>query len=451
MYKVEKAKKRDLNYIRKIYDKASEFLKKNKVNQWQNGYPNNEIIEKDFENGNLYVLKNDNDIVGAMAFLKEEEPTYKKIYDGNWLTNNIYYTIHRISVLNKGQGLSKYFFEYAINQCKNDSIKSLRIDTHKDNLVMQRALTKMGFEYCGIIYLKDGDKRIAFERLIDKDMKEYVNEVFSSERALYNKKKIKLINCKIQGEEDGESALKECEDVIVEGTLFDLRYPIWHTNNIDLSNVEMTINCRAPMWYVNNINIKDSNLSCVKGLRECNNVNINNCKIDSQEYAWKCNNILIENSTLNGEYMFLNSNNIKLENVNFSGKYSFQYVKNLEINNCKLNTKDAFWHTENVTVRDSYIKGEYLAWYSKNLKLINCVIEGTQPLCYCEGLILENCAMVNCDLSFEYSDVTADIKGDVDSIKNPLKGYIECGKNTKIILENSKYNFDGQIIFKDKE
>ena len=92
---------------------------------------------------------------------------------------------------------------------------------------------------------------------------------------------------------------------------------------------------------------------------------------------------------------------------------------------------------------------EYLAWYSKNLKLINCVIEGTQPLCYCEGLVLENCTMINCDLSFEYSEVNAKINGNVDSIKNPLKGYIECGSKTQIILENSKYDFKGEIVLKD--
>lgn len=449
MYTVEKAKSNELNIIKNIYNKASEFLKTNNVDQWQNGYPSIDVIKNDFENGNLYVLKQDDYILGVMAFIKEEEPTYKKIYNGNWLSNNIYYTIHRISVLKKGQGLSKYFFEYAIDKCIEDGVFSLRIDTHKDNLVMQKALNKMGFEYCGIIYLKDGDKRMAFERLIEYQMKEYVNEIFSSERALYNKKKIKLFNCKIQGEEDGESALKECEDVIVEKTLFDLRYPIWHTNNIDLNNIKMTVNCRAPMWYSNNININDSNLNCVKGLRECNNINMINVCVDSQEYAWKCNNINIENSTLKGEYMFMNSSNIKMDNVNFSGKYSFQYVNNLEINNCKLNTKDAFWHANNVTVKDSYIKGEYLAWYSKNLKLINCVIEGTQPLCYCEGLVLENCTMINCDLSFEYSEVNAKINGNVDSIKNPLKGYIECGSKTQIILENSKYDFKGEIVLKD--
>ena len=39
----------------------------------------------------------------------------------------------------------------------------LRIDTHKDNLPMQRALAKFGFSYAGIIYIESGAERLAYE------------------------------------------------------------------------------------------------------------------------------------------------------------------------------------------------------------------------------------------------------------------------------------------------
>ncbi len=448
MYKIELAKIDEIYQIKKIYNLASEFLKNNNVDQWQNDYPSIEIIQNDILKQQLYVLKEENELLGVMAFLKEEEPTYKNIYNGKWKTNNIYYTIHRITVINKGKGLSKYLFDFAFNICLKDKVTSLRIDTHINNLVMQKTLKKYGFKYCGLIYLLDGSERIAFEKEIIMNYETFERQIFSTERALYNKKDIILKECSISGEEDGESALKECDNVIVEKTLFDLRYPIWHTHNISLKDIEMTLNCRAPMWYSNEIIIESSKLNCVKGLRECSNIEIKKSEINSQEYAWKCKNINVNDSSLSGEYMFLDSQNINLNNVNFNGKYSFQYVKNLNIMNSKIITKDAFWHASNVIVKDSYIKGEYLGWYSKNLTFINCTIEGTQPLCYCEGLVLENCKMINCDLSFEYSDVNAIIDGDVLSIKNPLKGRIQCGKNTEIILENSKYIFEGEIINK---
>lgn len=115
---------------------------------------------------------------------------------------------------------------------------------------------------------------------------------------------------------------------------------------------------------------------------------------------------------------------ITLKNVDFKGKYSFQYIENAVLENCIFDTKDAFWHAKNVVVRDSVVKGEYLGWYSDNLVFDNCKITGTQPLCYCEKLKLINCEMENTDLSFEKSDVTAEILTPIDSVKNPRSGRI---------------------------
>jgi hypothetical protein len=120
------------------------------------------------------------------------------------------------------------------------------------------------------------------------------------------------------------------------------------------------------------------------------------------------------------------------------GKYSFQYVNDVEIRNSSLDTKDAFWHSKNVTVYDSFVKGEYLGWYSENLKFVRCKIEGTQPLCYTKGLVLEDCEMIDCDLSFEYSEVQASIRGHVTSVKNPSAGYIHADSIGEIIFDENQ-------------
>ena len=109
-------------------------------------------------------------------------------------------------------------------------------------------------------------------------------------------------------------------------------------------------------------------------------------------------------------------------------------MENLEIRNSYLDTKDAFWHSKNVTVVDTTLKGEYLAWFSEGLTLINCHITGTQPLCYCKDLKLINCTMEGTDLSFEYSDVEAEIRGHVDSVKNPRSGNITLDSVGEIIM-----------------
>ena len=129
--------------------------------------------------------------------------------------------------------------------------------------------------------------------------------------------------------------------------------------------------------------------------------------------------------------------NLNFDNVSLNGKYSFQYIENSKFINCNFNTKDAFWHAKNIVVENSIVKGEYLAWYSENITFINCKIIGTQPLCYCKGLKLINCEMIDCDLSFEKSEVEATITSSITSVKNPLKGSIEVIEIKELILDTN--------------
>lgn len=271
----------------------------------------------------------------------------------------------------------------------------------------------------------------------------FENRSFPSERALYGVHDTVLRNCTFDGEEDGESALKEAEGVKLDGCYMNLRYPLWHDKNAELKNVTMTDKCRAALWYSDGISIVDSHLLGIKALRECSRVSISGTQIVSPEFGWKCNSVNIGDSSIESEYLFLMSKDIKLDKVTFKGKYSFQYVDGAQISSCVLDTKDAFWHARNVTVRDSVIRGEYLAWYSEDLTLINCTVIGTQPFCYCKGLTLIDCEMRDTDLAFEYSDVRATVIGDILSVKNPRSGRIVCdGIGELILTEDSKYASD---------
>ena len=148
-------------------------------------------------------------------------------------------------------------------------------------------------------------------------------------------------------------------------------------------------------------------------------------------------------------YFLFESKNVEIDNLTMTGKYSFQYMKNLHITNSNLDTKDAFWHSKNIVVENSIVKGEYLGWFSENLTLINCKIIGTQPLCYCKNLKLLNCEMEDTDLSFEYSDVEADIKGHIISVKNPKSGTITADSVGEIIREDAVMKCDGKVIIKE--
>ena len=115
-----------------------------------------------------YILENNGEIIGTTALSFNGEKTYDEIYEGKWLSNGQYAVIHRIAVTNSSnkKGIGTEIIKKAEEVCIAKGINNIKIDTHEDNLVMQKLLIKNKFKYCGIIYLLDGSKRIAFEKII---------------------------------------------------------------------------------------------------------------------------------------------------------------------------------------------------------------------------------------------------------------------------------------------
>ena len=267
-------------------------------------------------------------------------------------------------------------------------------------------------------------------------MKVIENKIFDEERALYGSSDVIIKSCKFEGPADGESALKESKNIVVEDCYWDLRYPFWHDDNLVIRNTELTQKCRAALWYSKGIVIDNSKLHGIKALRECADVVIRNCDIISPEFGWFVNDVVMEGTIIEGEYFMMRSNRLCFNDVQLNGKYSFQYITDSVFENCIFLTKDAFWHAKNVVVRNSEIRGEYLAWYAENITFENCVIRGTQPLCYCKNLKLINCEMLDADLCFEKSEVEATLTTPVISIKNPAVGCIKVPAVGEIIQDD---------------
>ena len=274
------------------------------------------------------------------------------------------------------------------------------------------------------------------------------HQTFDSERALYHLCHTRVKDCTFAGPADGESVLKETRAIEVDGCSFSLRYPLWHAKQYSLRDSQLDEKTRAALWYSDDGIIEQTGISGVKALRECSNTVIRNCRICSPEFGWKTDHTTVLDSRIESEYIFLDAKHITAERLDFKGKYSFQYVEDLEIRNSQLDTKDAFWHAKHVTVTDSVIKGEYLAWFSEGLTLIRCKIIGTQPFCYCKDLRLIDCEMLDCDLSFEYSDVQADIIGHIDSVKNPRSGRITADSIGAVIREDPVMECSAEICLR---
>ena len=158
----------DIGGIMKIIEQAQANFKKAGIDQWQDGYPNRRSIERDIENEESYVLIMNGEIAatGVVSFRKEE--AYTRIYEGRWLSGGGYAVIHRVAVAEKYQGrqLSSAFMELAERLCLERGLRSVRADTHEQNLPMQTVLKNNGFQYCGVVYLKSGAKRLAFEKVL---------------------------------------------------------------------------------------------------------------------------------------------------------------------------------------------------------------------------------------------------------------------------------------------
>ena len=149
-----------------IIEHAIEKRKEDGSQQWQDGYPNIEVIENDIANGEGFVLTDGNTIIVYCAVLINNEPEYKKII-GQWLTNEDFVVVHRIAITKSylGQSLSRIMLQNIESFAQNNSIFSIKVDTNFDNFAMLKIFEKMDYTYCGEVYFR-GSPRKAFEKIV---------------------------------------------------------------------------------------------------------------------------------------------------------------------------------------------------------------------------------------------------------------------------------------------
>ena len=154
---IRPAKSNDLPAIENVYTAARAFMRASgNARQWVNGYPQRELLESDIADKNLFVIEENGAIHGVFAFILGNDPTYNYIEGGDWLNDRPYGTIHRIGTDGAIHGAVKAARDFALQ-----FTDQVRADTHADNHPMQHTLAKNDFVRCGVIYLENGDPRIA--------------------------------------------------------------------------------------------------------------------------------------------------------------------------------------------------------------------------------------------------------------------------------------------------
>lgn len=162
------ANSEDLDDLVRIYAAARRYMAEHgNPHQWGDGRPTPEEIANSVKEGACRVGVDEDDRAHfSFTIYSEEDPTYQRIYDGAWLNDEPYVTIHRVA----SDGTMKGVFSSVLTRAKDEAnklgIRNLRIDTHNDNLTMQHIVAKAGFSYCGIIHLEDGDPRLAYQLVL---------------------------------------------------------------------------------------------------------------------------------------------------------------------------------------------------------------------------------------------------------------------------------------------
>ena len=170
---IRKAVMADLNIVMDIYAEARSYMKaQGNPEQWGENYPSEKLIEADINANKCYVCEKDGVIGAAFYFAVENDKCYEVIEDGSWRNDRAYGVVHRIAVGGNmhNQGIAGKCIAYAMAECRKQNIYDLRMDTHKDNIPMQRFLEKQDFRKCGRVYMEDGSERIAYHKIIIKNV-----------------------------------------------------------------------------------------------------------------------------------------------------------------------------------------------------------------------------------------------------------------------------------------
>lgn len=157
---IRNATKDDLGEILKIYAIARRMMQATgNPDQWGNSRPKYDAIVKDIEDGNMYVIVEENEVNAVFSLIDFDED-YLDI-QGEWLNDEPYLAIHKIASSGKKGGVFTKVLEFAKTKTNN-----IRIDTHKHNKIMQLHIKKNGFEYTGIVYIEGELERLAYQLVV---------------------------------------------------------------------------------------------------------------------------------------------------------------------------------------------------------------------------------------------------------------------------------------------
>ena len=129
---IREASPTDMAEIMQVMDAAKIIMRQSgNMHQWGDGYPSEAVIRADIERKGGFVIEDDGMIVGYFAFLQSPEPTYAKIYEGEWADDvQPYHVVHRIASFPDAHGIFSSIMEFCFSHDTNIRIDPPRQHHH---------------------------------------------------------------------------------------------------------------------------------------------------------------------------------------------------------------------------------------------------------------------------------------------------------------------------------
>jgi ribosomal protein S18 acetylase RimI-like enzyme len=164
---IRKANKADLDNIMKMYKSCVTGMIENGIDQWDETYPNNEIISEDLNVGTYYVSEIDGTIIGGINIDKNQDDTYLAL---DWEDkSDSFLVVHRLGVKEEfwNNKIGKDLMLFTEKLVIETGMKSIRLDTYSGNPKAMEFYRRLGYRELGTIDLKPNkDKYHCFEKII---------------------------------------------------------------------------------------------------------------------------------------------------------------------------------------------------------------------------------------------------------------------------------------------
>ena len=164
---IRKGNKTDLKNIMKMYTSCVKGMIKNGIDQWDDTYPNTEVITQDLEKQSYYFAEIEGEIIGGINIDRNQDKTYLEI---DWEdTSDSFLVVHRLGVKEEfwEKKIGKKLMVFAENMVIEKGLKSIRLDTYSGNPKAMEFYRRLGYRELGTINLKpDKNEYYCFEKII---------------------------------------------------------------------------------------------------------------------------------------------------------------------------------------------------------------------------------------------------------------------------------------------